>query len=135
MIEPWYRDGLRFECNRCGRCCRGEPGYVWVSLREISEMAVLLRMTIDGFCSKYVRRVDDSYSLVEKPNGDCVFYEDGCKVYAARPVQCRTFPFWPEYLTSEKSWRRAMARCPGVGKGRLHSAAEIDEALELMGGA
>ena len=30
MAEPWYRDGLRFECTRCGHCCTGAPGYVWV---------------------------------------------------------------------------------------------------------
>ena len=27
----WYRDGLRFECTRCGACCTGAPGYVWVT--------------------------------------------------------------------------------------------------------
>ena len=27
---PWYRDGLRFTCTRCGNCCTGAPGYVWV---------------------------------------------------------------------------------------------------------
>jgi len=23
---PRFKDGLRFECQRCGKCCRGEPG-------------------------------------------------------------------------------------------------------------
>ena len=31
--EPWYRDGLRFACTRCGACCTGAPGYVWVDRR------------------------------------------------------------------------------------------------------
>jgi Fe-S-cluster containining protein len=30
----WFKDGLRFECQRCGRCCRGEPGVVWVNKQE-----------------------------------------------------------------------------------------------------
>jgi len=28
--NPMYKDGLRFECQRCGSCCRGEPGVVWM---------------------------------------------------------------------------------------------------------
>ena len=27
--EPWYRDGLRFQCTQCGNCCTGDPGVVW----------------------------------------------------------------------------------------------------------
>ena len=28
MSDPWYNDGLRFTCTRCGHCCTGEPGFV-----------------------------------------------------------------------------------------------------------
>ncbi|MFM7740581.1 MAG: YkgJ family cysteine cluster protein, partial [Planctomycetota bacterium] len=28
--EPWYKDGLRFQCSQCGDCCTGGAGYVWV---------------------------------------------------------------------------------------------------------
>lgn len=31
---PWFKDGQRFECQRCGRFCRGEPGVVWVNKEE-----------------------------------------------------------------------------------------------------
>ena len=37
--SPWYRDGLAFSCTRCGACCTGGPGYVWVSPEEIEELA------------------------------------------------------------------------------------------------
>ena len=40
--EPtWYQDGLAFECTRCGACCTGAPGYVWVNDEEIARLAAL----------------------------------------------------------------------------------------------
>ena len=37
--EPWYKEGLRFKCTECGKCCTGAPGYVWVNKEEVAEMA------------------------------------------------------------------------------------------------
>src|SRR5262249_16502320 len=39
MTEPWYQNGLRFRCTRCGHCCTGDPGNVWVNDREIAAIA------------------------------------------------------------------------------------------------
>src|SRR5207248_8895996 len=33
---PWYQDGLAFTCTRCGKCCTGEPGFVWVTDDELA---------------------------------------------------------------------------------------------------
>jgi len=129
LADCWYQEGLRFSCTRCGGCCRGDPGYVWVAQRDIEAMAKALRMPVRRFTRRYLRKVGDRYSLVELPNGDCVFYGDGCAVYEARPVQCRTFPFWPEYVTTPRGWAAAARRCPGVGTGRLFTAAEIEARL------
>ena len=63
------------------------------------------------------------------PNGDCVFYDKGCKIYPVRPTQCRTFPFWPEIVKSPTSWKIAATECPGMNEGTLHSADEIDTAV------
>lgn len=127
--EPWYAPGLRFACERCGRCCKGpEPGYVWVSDREIARLAAALGLSVEDFTRRYVRRVFERFSLVERANNDCVFYEDGkgCTVYDARPDQCRTFPFWPKHFATEQTWRAAAAECPGIGKGRLHDRKAIE---------
>ena len=43
--DPWYADGLRFECTQCGDCCSGEPGYVWVDEDEIESMGTIVRLT------------------------------------------------------------------------------------------
>ena len=73
--SPWYRDGLAFACTRCGACCTGAPGYVWVSPEEIEPCRIsgpdLRRL------SRFVRRVGQRHSLIERPGGDCIFWEKG----------------------------------------------------------
>ena len=34
--QPWYKDGLGFQCTQCGDCCTGAPGYVWINAAEIA---------------------------------------------------------------------------------------------------
>jgi len=124
---PWYRDGLAFECTRCGACCTGAPGFVWVSMEEIERLAEFRGETVEQFSAQFVRRVGDRYSLTEKPGGDCIFWHPsaGCTVYPARPVQCRTWPFWPENVETEADWNHVREICPGSGRGRVFSVDEI----------
>lgn len=125
MPEPWYRDGLQFSCTQCGDCCTGRPGYVWVNAEEVTAIARFLELPLEEFSKRYLRRVGSRVSLIERPNGDCVFYSKGCTVYPVRPIQCRTFPFWPENLRRKADWEEAASECPGMGKGRLYSTEEI----------
>jgi Fe-S-cluster containining protein len=124
---PWYRDGLSFECTRCGACCTGAPGYVWVIAEEIARLAEFRGETVEQFSRRFVRRVGSRYSLVEKPGGDCIFWDRqvGCTVYPARPVQCQTWPFWPENVESPEAWEHVEGVCPGSGRGRWFSVEEI----------
>jgi hypothetical protein len=126
----WYADGLRFSCTRCGACCTGAPGYVWVTEEEIERLAEFRGETVNQFGSRFVRRVSQRFSLVERPGGDCVFWdrEDGCTVYPARPVQCRTWPFWSENIATRKDWERVRRVCPGSGTGTWFSWDEIEAA-------
>jgi Fe-S-cluster containining protein len=125
---PWYREGLNFECTRCGHCCTGAPGYVWVSLEDISTLSQHLGLTLDAFGKQYLRQLGGRLSLVEKPGGDCIFWsrDTGCTVYEARPIQCRTWPFWPENVESPADWERTQRSCPGSRRGRLYSLGEIE---------
>jgi Fe-S-cluster containining protein len=91
-------------------------------------LAEFVGLPFDEFTSRYVRRVGDRYSLVERPNGECVFWDaaSGCTVYDARPAQCRTWPFWPGHLESPEAWRRTQAFCPGSRQGPLVTLDEIE---------
>ncbi len=125
--EPWYADGLAFSCTRCGACCTGAPGYVWVNDEEIAQLAKFRGETIEQFCKRFVRQVGGSFSLIEKPGGDCIFWEKGrgCTVYETRPVQCRTWPFWSENVETPAAWEGVKRGCPGAGQGRIYSVEEI----------
>ena len=124
--KPWYREGLSFSCTRCGDCCTGVPGYVWVEPTEIEALAKHLGFSVDSFGERYLRKVGRRYSLIEKPGGDCVFFDKGCSVYPARPTQCRTFPFWRGNLKSERAWDEIADECPGIGQGKLFPVEEIE---------
>ena len=128
--QPWFKDGLRFECQRCGRCCRGEPGVVWVNKTEMENIPSFLGISKDAFARHYLRDFGGRFSLLEYGSGDCVMYEDGCKIYPVRPCQCRTFPFWASNLESRDEWENLKKTCPGVGKGRLHTLKDIQDSLK-----
>ena len=132
---PWYTDGLRFECSQCGDCCTGAPGFVWVSQAEIDAIAEEVGMASEQFEDTYVRKIGARRSLREFPNGDCVFFDTenkGCEVYGARPIQCRTWPFWDSNLKSEKSWKETCEECPGSGAGKVYSLEEIEGQRKQM---
>jgi Fe-S-cluster containining protein len=113
---PWYSQGLRFECTGCGKCCTGSPGYIWVNQEEIDQMSEFLQLSVADFCRRYLRHVKGRYSLLEMPRSyDCIFLKDRkCQIYAVRPTQCRTFPWWTKNLKSEQDWKEAARFCEGI---------------------
>ena len=123
--EEWYAGGLRFRCTQCGNCCTGPPGAVWFDEAEGRRMAALLGLDIDAFLSRYAHRIDGKWSLAERKTEhgyDCIFLDRGsadgkavCAVYDARPMQCRTWPFWEGNLRSLRAWRTAKHRTPCAG--------------------
>jgi uncharacterized protein len=131
---PWYRDGLRFTCTRCGHCCTGEPGFVWVSDDEIDAIAAFRRQTRGEILGLYTKVAQRKRSLREKENGDCVFYEQGagCTIYDVRPRQCRTWPFWESNIRSPQAWEGTTRICPGSGQGELIPADEITRRLKVI---
>jgi len=117
--KPWYRQGLKFKCTQCGKCCTGSPGYTWVSENEIIALADYLRLSIEEFAKKYLRKVGARWSLLEdRRNWDCIFLKDGkCTVYPVRPNQCKTYPWWPDIVATPESWEREAVECEGIDKG------------------
>jgi len=129
--QPWYADGLRFACQGCGKCCGGAPGYVWVNRHEMAEIARHLGIEVKALRRTFMRRAWRGLTFKEKPNYDCVMLEGGrCRIYPARPLQCRIWPFWPSNLANPKAWQEASQRCPGIGQGPLFALEQI-EALRM----
>jgi Fe-S-cluster containining protein len=95
-------------------------------------MAEVFGLSAKDFRKRYVRRLWRGLSLREKRNYDCVMLDSKghCMVYEARPLQCRTWPFWPSNLRSPSAWQAAGRRCPGIGAGPLYGFEQI-EAIRL----
>ena len=137
---PWFRDGIRFECTACGNCCRNHGDgydYVYSTMRERRAIAAHLQLPQAEFERSYCEDVDGllsfkSQTLAEGGGKACIFLAGNrCSIYAHRPTQCRTFPFWPEVLADREVWQRDVESvCPGVGSGPLHDVAAIRETLE-----
>lgn len=80
-----------------------------------------LKIEKEELLKKYARWVPRParWTLLEKPRGDdldCIFLENGkqCGIYDVRPVQCRTYPFWPNVVESPASWKEEQQSCEGI---------------------
>lgn len=106
-------------CDTCaGNCCIGESGYIWINKTEIEILAKHLNMTVEDLAYKYLFKAGYKYSIKEKQldknNYACVFFDIEkrcCSIYEARPVQCRTFPFW-DYFKENKE--EVFKECPAI---------------------
>lgn len=125
MQHYFFDQGLTFACQRCGACCTGAPGTIYVAVDEVAIIADHLKLSSAEFIRTCLYPYKDSFSIREKANGDCLFFEQGCRIYPVRPFQCRSFPFWFSNLRSESRWERIGRQCPGIGRGRHYSRAEI----------
>jgi Fe-S-cluster containining protein len=94
-------------------------------------MAKQLGITAAAFTQNYCDQEAGIWKLKNGPTDDCVFLKDKrCSVYLGRPTQCRTWPFWPEVMNA-KTWGGEVAKfCPGVGKGKVWTAAEVEKQIE-----
>lgn len=136
VSKAWWSKGVRFECQGSGQCClsRGEYGFVFLTREDRKRMADHLQLGLREFTKTYCDKTQGYYHLKEEKNRDNCTFLDGkkCGIYEARPVQCRTWPFWPEVMNA-KTWNKEVKGfCPGVGKGRLISAEEIAQNLNLQ---
>ena len=134
MGKPRSPKLVRFECQRCGRCChtRGEAGVVALTDADQRRLAGHFGVSLAAFRRAYTERLGQSVCLKEEPGRSaCLLLESGrCSVYPVRPLQCRTWPFWPEHLGPGAFEREVGSFCPGAGKGEAWDP----EAVEIIAG-
>jgi Fe-S-cluster containining protein len=133
-MPEFYEGGLRFSCKRCSLCCTRDSGYVFLTGHDVELLVSELQMKREEFLQVYCRwvRLDSGaklLSLREKSNNDCYFWKDGCTMYNARPLQCRSYPFWKNFLADKDVWDAAVAECPGANSGELHSKEYIESCI------
>lgn len=134
---PLYkRKSLRFRCTQCGACCSGGPEYqVWLEKGEPEKIRVFLGLSRSWLYRRYIARLADGESVLRSThNGDCVFLdEEGkCRIYPVRPMQCSSYPFWPEVVTTSRAWNREARRCEGINQGSPVSIKKIEDLLAIQ---
>lgn len=107
----------RFECQKCGECCRNmivsicysdferwEREHRWDILSRVYYAHELI--SGKGVCEGFILREDEPRIEV------CQFLSSGsrCLIYDTRPKVCRKFPLF-------SAQQKTLARCGGVGKG------------------
>lgn len=123
---------MKFQCQEScgGKCCKvwqdGKASFVFLTKNDRIRLAAFLKKPITDFAIEYdfewtrfSKEPTKQWVLLPQPGESvpCQFLKDGkCSVYEARPTQCRTFPFWPEFMT-DKAWHKLGEHCPGIDKG------------------
>jgi len=130
VSDVWYADGLRFSCTQCGNCCRNHGDYSFVNLSPADLEAIprFLGISAEEFLSRYGTKEPGHFPTLRMDTPRCPFLDadSRCSIYAVRPMQCRTWPFWRANL-EQSVWEGAVkACCPGAGRGEHFSRAEVD---------
>lgn len=131
----WWAEGVSFGCTACGRCCvrRVPAASSPLSRGEVAHLAEALGVRPSNFRTQYTEKVLGHAGRrrlrTDPKTGHCVLLRpDGkCSVHQARPAACRTYPFWPENLSSPYEWAREAAVCEGIGGPWGDGASNLSE--------
>jgi len=123
-----------FKCQGSSNCCvsRGNYGFVYLSNVDLNRLSKFFKIKKNEFIKRYCDLTNNFLHLKEvRKNGDCIFlHNKKCSIYTARPIQCRTWPFWNENMNA-KTWNNDISiNCPGIGKGRKIKYNKIKKFLE-----
>jgi uncharacterized protein len=122
--------GVGFACTNCGDCCAGlgEDGtLVMVGRAEARRVAGAAGIPYGEAVVPFPGEVEVrgracrlGWALARDADGACRYHDgDRCRVYAARPWICRTYPFM---LDGE---RLVVSECPGLGAAIADADARV----------
>jgi Fe-S-cluster containining protein len=123
---------FRFSCTGCGKCCTGRGEYyVEVTADEQRRIQRALDVSWVWFRRRYLTVYEDGTESLRWAGNRCVFLgrDHRCRIYEARPAQCRHYPFWPEVVKNAGAWRREQRRCEGIGRGAVIPLAQVRRRL------
>ena len=109
---------LQFSCIGCGICCK-EKGYVFFNDNDIINASELLKTSPLVFINKYLEYEENYGYYIRISDGEsCTFLDENnrCTINSAKPTQCKTFPYWKEYMDKNGNLIAGKFNrpCPGV---------------------
>ena len=132
LLRAWFgwRPGLRFRCRQCGGCCSW-PGSVFFTADEVGRAAAACGLSPHGFIEQFsLRRLDaDLYELHALRGCPLLGADKGCLIYASRPLQCASFPFWRSNVRDAASRRRLIGDCQGTHAGPWYDRREVERRI------
>ena len=129
-MQPFFeRFPLRFYITQCGKCyMTGGDYHVFLTESEAQKICSHLQLSRGWFRRRYLRRLEEGdLVLASGTDEHCIFLSarGHCRVYPVRPLQCRSYPFWPELAGNARAWNREMRRCEGINQGEVVPLASI----------
>lgn len=111
---------LRFECQRCARCC-GDTSHrgrnLLLTKKEAEQISDRTGLNILSFASPF-NNGNFKYKM-KKRGGKCVFLDGkACRIYDIRPIMCRFYPF-SMYKKKNIYVFDVAEDCPGIGLGEV----------------
>ncbi|MGC9516040.1 YkgJ family cysteine cluster protein [Methanocrinis sp.] len=137
-----------FRCQRCGDCCRGEENSVALFPFEIRK--IMAAAGGEGWLDVAEPPLEGEWDVegnfhtlewrLRKPGRDCKYYSEmGCRIYEARPILCKTYPFYLEEGRLRWSLCRGLGGPIGhedsqklAGLLKIRQIVEIREAIDLV---
>lgn len=101
---------------------------MYLTAPEAEAIRRQLQLSRGWFRRRYLAYLDDGERVLAPGDGErCIFLDSNghCRVYAVRPLQCRTYPFWPELAGNARAWNNEARRCEGINQGREVPVASI----------
>jgi Fe-S-cluster containining protein len=131
-------EGLAFRCTGCGECCR-RPG--WVLLTRLEADRIAERLAGEGATAEtllgelWLQEADDLFAINVGEKEPCALLDPQgrCTVHDIKPMQCATYPFWPEILGKRRAWTYEKRRCEGIEhiESERYTAADIVEICRM----
>jgi Fe-S-cluster containining protein len=111
---------MRFQCQSgCIRCCE-QKGLVYLTRNDIARIAAHLEITCAEFKRRYLCGTAVLPRLRKPRHKQCPFLlANGCSIHAVKPLQCSSFPYWPELLARAAERQETAQFCPGMNHGPL----------------
>lgn len=135
-LTPYYEEeALRFGCTQCGQCC-ARPGEIYLTESDALRISNYLRLSVKEFRKAWCVRDGVEWKMVVTEAKSCPFFvERRCTIHDVKPIQCRTYPFWPEIVGTRYGWEDEAAECEGINHpdGRLYVTEEVEELLVGLG--
>ena len=127
----WEKEAPRFECQPdCFKCC-AKPGIVYFDKKSIENASKITKLSPAQFRKEFLKRNDGQWVHEVEDRNPCAFLTpEGCSIHFGKPIQCRSYPFWSENMTSKAMWKLVGGFCPGIGSGPHIAVTTIRNFLE-----